>query len=65
MDNWYEKIAKSGWLGDEPKIAAEQRTATWSTKEDPKTIVIKRMMQKTKPDQSQDSSDQSNQGSST
>jgi len=30
-DNWYEKIAKSGWIGDKAKVAAESGRAPWSS----------------------------------
>ena len=36
MDNFFEKAAKTGWLGTRAKTAADTKTADWSTKEEPK-----------------------------
>lgn len=34
MDNWYEKVAKSGFLGTKAKVSAEAGKADWSSKKE-------------------------------
>lgn len=44
QENWYEKIAKSGWLGTKAQVSAENGNATWSSgqKENPMSLALKR-----------------------
>lgn len=49
MDNWYEKLAKDGWLGTKAKMSADTGRGDWSSKKaGDQTGAMKRALEKKK-----------------
>lgn len=54
-DNWYSKLAKSGWLGTKAQVSAIYGKPAWSSAsddEDPMAQALKRQMKKPTADES-------------
>jgi hypothetical protein len=45
-NSFYEKLAKSGWLGTKAQVSADYGKAEWSTKPDPMGEALKNAMKK-------------------
>jgi hypothetical protein len=46
--NWYQKLAKSGWLGTKAQVSAEYGNPSWGSDntQDPKSQALKKAMNK-------------------